>query len=331
MSSKSRILRILEQQKGNNVSGEELAKELQISRSAVWKAVRELKKDGYEITAVQNRGYCLDPFSDRLSSEGIESCLGEECWAGKIHVYQRLESTNITAKQLALDGAPHASVVLAEEQSAGRGRMGRSFTSPKHTGVYMSILLRPQWSAQDSLLVTTAASVAVCRAVEQATGQKAQIKWVNDVYLGARKVCGILTEAVTDLESGGIESIILGIGVNFSTPVADFPEELQKTAGSLFETPPEHLDRNRFAAVLIREVMALCDTLTDRSFLAEYRERSLVLGKTVQVLPFGREPYPAKAVDIDAQGGLVLELADGSRQALHSGEVSIRGIFPGDR
>ncbi len=330
MSSKSSILRILEQQKGSHVSGEDLAKQLQISRSAVWKAINELKKEGYQITAVPNRGYCLDPSSDRLSPEGVESYLTEVVWAGNIHVYQLLESTNVTARQLALDGAPHGTVVLAEEQSAGRGRMGRRFASPKHTGIYMSVLLRPHWSAEDSLLITTAASVAVCRAVEQTTGKSAQIKWVNDVYLEGRKVCGILTEAVTDLESGGIESIILGIGVNFSTALADFPEELQHKAGSLFEKPPEHLDRNRFAAILIQEVMALCDTLTSRSFLNEYRERSLVLGKTVQVLPFGKQAYPAKAVDIDEQGGLVLALADGSKQVLRSGEVSIRGIFEGD-
>ena len=166
----------------------------------------------------------------------------------------------------------------------------------------------------------------MCRAIARTSGKSAQIKWVNDVYLDGRKVCGILTEAVTDLESGGIESIILGIGVNFSTSQTDFPEELRQKAGAVFEgTPP--VDRNRFVAVLIEEVTQLCETLTSRSFLDEYRSRSLVLGKTVQVLPFGQESYQAKAVGIDGQGGLVLELPSGTTQALHSGEVSIRGIF----
>lgn len=327
MSSKNRVLQILEQKKGQHISGEELAKQLEISRSAVWKAVNELKKDGYQITAVQNRGYCLDPATDRLSAAAIESWLSGADWNGKIHVHQLLESTNATAKQMALDGAPHATVVLAEEQSAGRGRMGRHFTSPKHTGIYMSILLRPYWSVQDSLLVTTAASVAVCRAIEQISSRSAQIKWVNDIYMDGRKVCGILTEAVTDLESGRIESIILGIGVNFCTPAEEFPEELRQKAGSVFTEVPRQVDRNRFAAAVIQEVMALCGTLASGSFLDEYRERSLVLGKPVQVLPFGKEPYPAQAVAIDEQGGLVLKLPDGTQQALHSGEVSIRGIF----
>ena len=327
MSSKSNVLRVLEEKKGESISGEELAKALQISRSAVWKAINELKKDGYQITAVTNRGYCLDPSTDLLSVEGMEPYLHHPEWKSNLSVYQLLESTNITAKKMALDNAPHGTVVFAEEQTGGRGRMGRSFVSPKHSGIYMSLLLRPRLSAQDSLLVTTAASVAVCRAIEKVTGIQAEIKWVNDIYVNQRKICGILTEAVTDFESGGIESIILGIGVNFSTAKEEFPEELQKKVGALFEVVPERLDRNQLAAEIVNQVLELCDDLRNRSFLEEYRSRSLVLGKNVQVVRFSQEPYPAKAVDIDGDGGLVLEREDGNVEVLQSGEVSIRGLF----
>lgn len=325
MSSKSKVLGVLEKQKGEWVSGEELAKSLHISRSAVWKAIHELKKQGYPITAGTNRGYCLSTSADLLSVEGMMPYLrGVE--PEHVYVYQSVESTNTTAKKMALEHAPHGTVVLAEEQTGGRGRMGRAFVSPKYRGIYLSILLRPRLSAEDALLITTAASVAVCRAIEQVAGQQAQIKWVNDIYVNQRKVCGILTEAVSDCESGGLESIIVGIGVNFSTPAEQFPEEIRQKAGSLFDSVPERVARNELAAAIINQTLLLCGELESRSFLEEYRRRSLVLGREVQVVRLGQEPYTAKAVGINDNGGLILE-RDGQTELLQSGEVSIRGLF----
>ena len=222
MSSKSNILQILEKNRGTYVSGEELAQQLQISRSAIWKAISELKKEGYQIISVTNKGYCLSDATDVISAEGIGPYLTNGS-QDMIHVFKTVDSTNLVAKKMALEQAPHGTVVLAEEQTAGRGRMGRSFHSPAGSGIYMSFILRPNLTSNDAVLITTAASVAVARAIEEVTHIHTGIKWVNDVYMNGKKICGILTEALTDFESGGIESIILGIGINFSTAVSSFP------------------------------------------------------------------------------------------------------------
>lgn len=326
MSSKSEVLRRLEQAKGESISGEDLAKSAGISRTAVWKIIQGLKEEGYAISAVTNKGYCLAPNTDRLSAEGIELYLPEST-AGKIHVYKSVDSTNTVAKQMALEGAAHGTAVLAETQTAGKGRLGRRFFSPEQSGVYLSMVLRPKLTAQEALLITTAASVAVCRAIQIVTGQSPQIKWVNDVYLGDRKVCGILTEAVSNFENGEIESIVLGIGINFHWK-EPLPNELQQKAGALFEGEvPLGITRNQLAAELIRQVEILTEQIPSRAFLQEYRERSLVLGKRIEIHNFHQEPYFAIAEGIHENGGLIVRLEDGSLQTIQSGEVSIRGIF----
>ncbi|MFQ9792534.1 MAG: biotin--[acetyl-CoA-carboxylase] ligase [Acutalibacteraceae bacterium] len=225
---------------------------------------------------------------------------------------------------MALEQAPHGTVVLAEEQTAGRGRMGRSFHSPAGSGIYMSFILRPNLTSNDAVLITTAASVAVARAIEEVTHIRTGIKWVNDVYMNGKKICGILTEALTDFESGGIESIILGIGINFSTAVSSFPENIQQKVDSLFHEKPAGITRNQIAAAVINHVLCLCNQLQDRSFIAEYKARSIVLGKDIEVIQ-GTNSEKATAIDIDENGGLMIEKQDGTITSLHSGEISIRG------
>ena len=283
MSSKSNILQILEKNRGTYVSGEELAQQLQISRSAIWKAISELKKEGYQIISVTNKGYCLSDETDVISAEGIGPYLTNGS-QDMIYVFKTVDSTNLVAKKMALEQAPHGTVVLAEEQTAGRGRMGRSFHSPAGSGIYMSFILRPNLTSNDAVLITTAASVAVARAIEEVTHIRTGIKWVNDVYMNGKKICGILTEALTDFESGGIESIILGIGINFSTAVSSFPENIQQKVDSLFHEKPAGITRNQIAAAVINHVLCLCNQLQDRSFIAEYKARSIVLGKDIEVI-----------------------------------------------
>lgn len=333
MSTKTHVLSILEEKKGSTVSGEELANQLQVSRAAIWKAIQELRKEGYTIDAITNRGYSLSSESDVLSIQGIQPYLRHQEVSDKIQVFKTLESTNQTAKRLALDGAPVGTAVISEEQTKGRGRRGRSFFSPSDSGIYMSMLLEPRFDVSKSVLITTAASVAVCKAIEKVCGIDCQIKWVNDVYYRNKKICGILTEAVTDFESGHIESIILGIGVNFSTAKSAFPQELTETAGSLFEgISTGEISRNRLIAEIIDQVLTINDQLESRAFIPEYKKRSFVLGKDIRVFqtitpasdPDAEEAPIAKAVDIDDDGGLVVQYQDGSIATLNSGEISIR-------
>ena len=335
MSTKGNVLKALEENKGTTVSGEELATLLNRSRAAIWKAIQELRKEGYHIDAITNKGYCLSQDSDMLSVEGILPYLSDSTAADRIHVFKQLESTNLTAKRMALDGASAETVVIAEEQTKGKGRMGRSFYSPSGSGIYMSFILAPRFDTAKSVLITTAASVAVCKAIEKVTGISCQIKWVNDVYMNDKKICGILTEAVTDFESGRIHYIVLGIGINYSTSRTAFPKELSGIAGSLYEGATEdHISRNRLIAEIINQVFAVNERLESREFISEYKARSFVLGKEIRIIPtIGPdaernfdEGIPATVMDIDGDGGLVVKYQDGTLSTLNSGEISIRTV-----
>lgn len=325
MSVKEFVLQKLEENRGAPLSGEAVAKALSVSRAAVWKAVHALQEDGYHIEAVPNQGYTLCEDNDLLSAQGILPFLKGGVETREIRVYPCVASTNQEAKKMALDGAAQGSAVLAEEQSAGRGRMGRSFFSPRGSGLYISVILRPQTDAANAVLITTAAAVAVCRAIETITGKQPQIKWVNDLYLGEQKLCGILTEAVTNFETGAIESVVVGIGVNFKGCPEQLPEELRRKACFLYAEEAPDTTRNRLAAEIINQLCALSDTLESREFLPEYRRRSMILGEKIRFLR-SNAWYEATAVDINENGGLIVERADGTHETLSSGEVSIRKL-----
>ena len=251
MSVKNEILHILESNKGSNISGQELADILSVSRTAVWKAINLLKDEGYPIEAASNKGYSLSVSSDFLSSEGIRLFLNEEYKNIPITVYKTIESTNSEAKLLAVQNAEHGTIVVSEEQTKGRGRFGRDFFSPSDSGIYMSIILKPKLNMENAVLITTAAAVAICDAIEKFTNKVSRIKWVNDIFIGDRKVCGILTEAVTNFESGMMESVIVGIGINVKTKNEDFPLELQDTAGSIFNDDGHALDIDDFGGLVV--------------------------------------------------------------------------------
>lgn len=325
MSIKSDILKEFEKNKGEVISGSKLAKDLNVSRTSIWKHIEELRKDGYEITAVTNKGYSLSNDTDLISAEGIIPYLNEDYCNVPIYAYKTLESTNKTAKELTFKDAAHGTVIISEEQTAGRGRLGRSFYSPKNSGIYMSIILKPSLTIADSVLITTAASVAVCRAIEKTTGIEAKIKWINDIVLNNKKVCGILTEASTDFESGTIENIILGIGINFNTACEDFPDEIQNTAASLFSKENSKISRNVLCAAIINEVLSMSDNLKGLKFIDEYKKRSIVLDKDIIFIRNGISTK-AHAIDIQDDGSLVVEKEDGEITILNSGEISIRGL-----
>lgn len=239
----------------------------------------------------------------------------------RIEIHQEIDSTNIRAKELAAQGAPHGMAVLALRQSAGRGRFGRNFYSPEDSGIYISFILRPSISADRAVMLTSMAAVAVARAMEKVADVQASIKWVNDVYLNAKKACGILCEAGLDFENGQMQYVVAGIGVNVGP--MDFPEELQEIATSISNECGKKISRSRFCAELINEMNALYPQLESGAFMAESRSRSNVIGRDVFVLR-GNERYPAHVVDIDDEGSLVVRTPDGRQETLHSGEISLR-------
>lgn len=323
MSVKKEVLKLLEGSRDKDLSGQDMAERLGVTRAAVWKAVKSLKEEGYDVDAVNNRGYRLREDSDVLSAEGIRLSLSQQYNDREIVVCKCVDSTNMEVKRRALEGAGDGLVVLAEQQTAGRGRRGRAFFSPSGTGIYMSVLFRPSpETSQDVVLITTAASVAVCRAVRRVLGKEPEIKWVNDVYMDGRKICGILTEAVSDFESGRIDTVVVGIGINYHVPEEGFPEELQETAGSV--CPADHnIPRNTLAAAVIQELYELYEGLSDKTYMEDYRRWSNVLGKEVRFTS-GTEWEYGTAVDIDENGGLIVETKDGNKQVLRTGEITLR-------
>ena len=304
------------------VSGAELAERLSLSRTAVWKAIGQLRDLGYEIESQPNRGYRLHSVSDVLSAEGIVRHLRHK--ELRLQVYKTIGSTNTTLKALAAEGAEAGLALIAEEQLMGRGRMGRSFYSPANSGLYMSLLLRPEMPAVDATRLTACAAVAVSEAIEALSGRDAEIKWVNDIFVGGRKVCGILTEASVDCESGMMHYVIIGIGVNTHVPDGDFPEELRGIAGAAFGAEPVPELRCRLAAEILDRLMDYTPDPAAPEVFAGYRSRSLVLGRAINILAPGREPVPARAIDLDENYSLRVRLPDGSERLLNSGEVSVR-------
>ena len=323
MRVKEEIIKIFENSRGEYFSGEELASRLHVSRSAVWKAVRQLEADGYQFDAASGRGYCLSPDSDVLSKQGIEKALGESVSAFDVKVYRTITSTNTVLKEMAANGVGEGTVLVASEQTAGRGRMNRRFVSPSGTGLYLSILLRPKRHAGEALFITTAAAVAVAQTVEEVSGRHAGVKWVNDVFLNGKKICGILTEASLDMESGGLEYAVCGIGVNVFPPDGGFPDEIKDIAGAVFDVRPSGDIRNRMAAGILKRFMAYYRSLPEHPFFEEYKRRSVTVGERVTVLGRG-EPRSAVALAIDGECRLVVRYDDGSEEALNSGEISVR-------
>lgn len=323
MSVKKELRKLLEENRGMYISGEEIAGKLKVSRTAIWKAIRQLKEEGHNIVAIQNKGYCLSESDDIITEEGIRIYLSEGWNDIPIDVIKETTSTNQISKIAASNGATDGSVFLAEKQTNGRGRLGRSFLSIDGSGIYMSILLRPNVLVAAAVPITTAASVAVWRAIKKVTGKETGIKWVNDIYYEGKKICGILTEAVTNVENGMVDSIIIGIGINFNMKTEDIPEELKDIAGALYHGDSLNVTRNQLIAEVINQVFELCKNTEKSDYLTEYKEHSLVLNRDIYILS-GDEKTEAKAIDINETGGLVVQLKDGSIQNLNSGEVSIR-------
>jgi len=325
MKTKERVLVLLEESKGDFLSGETIGKKLNLSRSAVWKNISELKKDGFTIRGVSNKGYCLSMDSDRLSSEGIYAFIDEEQNNLSIQVENQVTSTNTLVKEAGACGALEGYVLVANHQTKGRGRYGRSFFSPESTGIYFSILLRPKMEVGEAATITTIAAVSVAKAIQKVTGKEVQIKWVNDLFFQGSKICGILTEGALNMESKSMDYVVVGIGLNVKLPHSGFPKELELIATSL-ETKGQEESRNRLVAECLNCFFHYYNQLPQRNYVEEYRKRSLILGKEILVMST-EEGIPAKAIDIDENCHLLVEYENKKQEWLSSGEVSIRQRF----
>lgn len=322
MNVKDSLLNTLAASGSEYISGAALAEKLGVSRNAVWKAVRSLEAEGYAIESVTSKGYRLADSNNRLSEKLITSHLTTKALGRELKVLDEVNSTNIAAKELASAGAPHGTAVAADMQTMGRGRLGRTFVSPAGTGLYLSVILRPEIELEATAMMTTAASVAVAEAVEKLTGSAPQIKWVNDVYLNGKKICGILTEASLGLEMKSLDYAVIGIGVNVRSVRGKFDSELIKTASSIEDETGLIIDRNALCAAILDRLEFYTDSLRERSFLEGYRRRELLTGNDITAM-VGNQPITGKALGIDDNGNLIVELPNGSVKHLGSGEANL--------
>ncbi|MBQ2662252.1 MAG: biotin--[Clostridia bacterium] len=258
---------------------------------------------------------------DILTKEGILSHIKPEFSLPQIQVFDTVTSTNLLAKEAGVSGLPHGSIIVASHQTAGRGRLGRTFYSPSASGIYMSTLLRPTLSLEETTLITTCAAVSVCEAIEALTDLSPKIKWVNDIFINGKKVCGILTESVLST-SGSIDFSVLGIGINVYPPENGFPDDISNIATALF-TEPVYGFRNRLVAEIYNSFMSHYDSLSTRAHIPLYKSRCFVLNKPISVISNGTST-PATALDIDNDCRLLVKYENGSQEYLSSGEISIR-------
>ena len=324
------ILALLRAQTGAFLSGEQLSERLGLSRTAIWKSVNSLRQEGYEIEARTGMGYRLVAAPDVLTEAEIRYRMGRtEIIGAEMHCFDEIDSTNTYARQLAQAGAPDGTVVIADFQTAGRGRMGRSFQSPRGKGIYLTALLRPDLPPERLMPVTALAGVAVCDAVERVCGLRPGLKWPNDPVLGNRKLCGVLTEMALEGETGRVQHLAVGIGINVGQRAEDFDGEVAEIATSLSMELGRPVSRPELTAVLLEELDRMYAALRKNelgAYLDAYRRDCVNLGKTVQLIGFeGRETVTA--VNVDEAFGLVVRDANGVERTVRSGEVSVRGLY----
>ena len=320
------VLTILKQQDAD-LSGEEISRRLGVTRMAVSNAVKALRREGYVIDSATNRGYRLLESPDKLSAGDLYAHLPKSRQAS-VRCFDLIDSTNSYLKREAVNGAPNGLVAVANEQTAGRGRSGRQFFSAADCGIYLSVLLRPHCEPQKTMTLTAHAAVAVCEAISRACGVETEIKWTNDVILNGRKLCGILTEITLEGETGLVDSVVIGIGVNVNYRPDDFPEELRTVAGSIFSETGVRADRARLAAELILALdrMSVAWEQDPRAYLDAYRDRCTTTGKEVRVIR-GSTVRDAFALEITDDFALRVRYTDGAEEILNSGEVSVRGLY----
>lgn len=322
---KEEILRLLRSADGY-ISGQELCNRFGVSRTAVWKAINQLKEAGYEIEAQQNKGYRLMAAPDLMTEAEIKSLMHTEWVAKEVLYFDTIDSTNTKAQELAEKGYPSGTLVVADKQESGKGRRGRSWVSPSDTGIFMTLMIKPDINPNNASMLTLVAALAVAKAITSVTGEEAMIKWPNDIVVNGKKVCGILTEMNAQFDY--INHIVVGIGINVHNE--SFPEEISQMASSLMiEAGGKRFHRAQIIAETMSYFEQYYDTFLKTQDLSalvrEYDELLVNRNKSVRVLD-PKEPFDGKAMGITPKGELIVDTWE-SRKLVSSGEVSVRGIY----
>lgn len=319
------ILKLLKDNRDGYVSGQDISNKLGVSRTAIWKHINQLKEIGYEIESISKKGYKLVDSPDLLTLEEIQPYLYTKLIGKNIIHFDSTASTNLKAKEIGDKIESNGTVIISEEQTNGRGRLGRAWVSPKYKGLWMSIILKPELSPMEAAKLTQIGAAAVIKALKE-FNIDALIKWPNDVVINSKKVCGILTEMSAELTK--INYIVMGIGVNVNIEEKDFPEELRDIASSLLIEHGGKINRQELTAKILNNFEALYLDFLSSSSMKESidicRSFSAILNKEINIIK-NQVVTPALVKDIDDEGRLLVEYLDGRTEWLISGEVSIRG------
>lgn len=324
---KDKVLELLRSHREQPLSGQALSNQLGVSRTAIWKHINSLREEGYDIISQPGTGYLLDKVPDLLLPAELAPYLKGEKFGTIIDYHSQIASTNNRAKSLADEGettAPEGTLVIAEEQAGGKGRLGRKWFSPQGTGIYVSLILRPSLKPEQAAGLTLLAAVALAQAVHDLTGLRPGIKWPNDLLLNGKKFAGILTEMKGEIDL--IHYLVVGTGINVNTEMELFPPELQDQAISLATVLGRKISRIELLAGYLGIMENLYQVYQTQGFApikAMWKEWNITLGQTLAILSGTRE-YTGVAVDIDANGGLIIQGEDGQEQVFHSGEVTIK-------
>ncbi len=311
-----KIIEILKAQLGY-VSGEEISGQLKVSRQALWKHIQELRESGYDIVAVPHLGYQLVQSPDKLFPQEVDCGLGTKFIGKRIHYQEKVSSTMDVALELGMQGLPEGTLVLTETQDKGRGRLGRSWSSPKYKGIYLSLILRPKISPLQSPILTILCAVSLCEAIKEITQIDAQIKWPNDILIHNKKVAGILTELNAEMDQ--VRFLVIGIGMNVNSDKKD----LLSGATSLKEEKNETINRIEMLQEILRKIEAnylLFQENGKVQIIEKWREYNLTLGKRVKIISH-HEHLEGQAIDIDQDGALLLRKDSGVVQKVTSGDV----------
>ena len=324
-NKRAETLRLL-RESGKNVSGQELCEHFGISRTAVWKIMNQLKEEGYEIEAVQNKGYRLLNEPDLVTKDELESRTHTKYVGQTVYYSREVDSTNTWAKRLAEEGAPNGTLTTAETQTAGKGRRGRVWKSPEGTSVSMSILLYPDLEPAKAPMLTIVMGLAVVQGVQRALGIDTKIKWPNDAVLNGKKLCGILTEMSTEIDY--INHVVIGVGINVNQDT--FPDDIKETASSLKMELGKRIKRSGLIAAVMKNFEKYYEIFQETEDLSGLQElyNSMLVNKDreVKVLEPGNE-YKAYAIGINQTGELIVRTPDGKEKEIYAGEVSVRGVY----
>lgn len=322
---KEKVLKLLKEKNGF-VSGQELCESLNVSRTAIWKIMNNLKSEGYHIEAVQNKGYRLVSCPDTIVPEEIKSMLQTAWFANNIKYFDTIDSTNNEIKRQAENGATQGLLAIAEEQTGGRGRRGRNWTSPSGQGIWMSYLIKPDILPKDASMITLIAALAMTAAIRQVCELNVEIKWPNDIVANGKKVCGILTEMSTEMEA--VNYVVVGVGVNVN--IESFPEDIAATATSLFLETGDKVSRSKIVAEFGKQFEKYYDIFLKTCDLSdlvdEYNSYLVNAGREIYVIE-GQNKTIMSAIGINERGELLARTADGNVKSIIAGEVSVRGIY----